>query len=80
MDLISVSVSLILEVNARKMMIVCFSSRNFAGISEPVDLLETSRNIMVVSLAYLSCEPSESRLVISSKMRGCNRVSIWKLG
>ena len=40
---------------------VCFSSRDFAGIFEPIEFLAASRNITAVSLPYLPCELSESR-------------------
>ncbi len=44
-------------------LIVCFSSRDFAGICEAIEVLAASRNITAVSLPYLPLELSESRLV-----------------
>lgn len=38
---------------------VCFSSRDFAGIFEPIEFLAASRNMIAISLPYLPCELSE---------------------
>ena len=77
MDLISVSISSISEVNSWMSLMVCFSSRDFAGIFEPIEFLAASRNITAVSLPYLPCELSESRFV--SLVR-CADATAWADG
>ena len=57
-------------------LIVCFSSRDFAGICEPIEVLVALQNITVVSL------PRTFRKQIgkSGEMCRCNGISKWKFG
>ena len=63
MDLISFSISSISVSNSRMSLMVCFNSRAFAGIFEPMEFLADSRKVMAASLPYLPLELSQSRLV-----------------
>ena len=42
-------------------LMVCFSSKDFSGIWEPIELFAASRNMTAVSFPYLPLELSESR-------------------
>ena len=44
-------------------LMVCFSSSDFAGIFEPIEVLAASLNVMAVSLLYRPLEASERRFV-----------------
>ena len=61
--MISVSISLISVVNSLISLIVCFSSKDFAGICEPIEFLAALRIRLAVSLPYRPCEFSDSKLV-----------------
>ena len=61
--LISLSISLILVSSSRISLMVCYGSNDFTSIFEPMEFLAVSRNIIAVSLPYLSWELSESRFV-----------------
>lgn len=60
---ISTSISSISEVSSQMSLMICFNSKEFVGISDPIEFLATLRNIIAVSFSYLPLELLDSGFV-----------------